>query len=343
MKAKRITAIFICIMLLCTSVVYAASVITKEYDFQTSDPNYESYTIDNIGKGDMKDIPVTVENGFFTVKRVTDIKIKLISEEIPEEAIYEDLLSKKLPEEADKYESEDGKMLDLVDTKWEDYNREAITGTLTKKGYDEKPDFPATKELSFTLDNGTVIRTTGKLKSVSVSGQSYSKDFSVTGKFIGDPDVSYYDLNGTLIPNNPSSPLFHGYEAIILKHFGMNPSNYRITSGEWTTDYIEEEGQTVRYAKFSGQRAANDWTAYYEEELTESSPNKILYKATCYYGAQKEAIYNVHVTVEYGKTEIIVGRVVIASVGLLVVAGLLAFLLLFLARKKKPKEDDENN
>ena len=115
MKAKRITAIFICIMLLCTSVVYAASVITKEYDFQTSDPNYESYTIDNIGKGDMKDIPVTVENGFFTVKRVTDIKIKLISEEIPEEAIYEDLLSKKLPEEADKYESEDGKMLDLVD------------------------------------------------------------------------------------------------------------------------------------------------------------------------------------------------------------------------------------
>lgn len=345
MKAKRIAAVVLTMMLLCTSIVYAASVITREFDFQTSNPDYMSYTVDNIGKeGDLKDIPVTVENGFFTVKRVTDIKIELISEEIPEEAVFEDLLSKDLPKEAKKYKNDEGKVLNLVDTEWQDYERTAVVGTYTKKGYDEEPAFPKERTITAKLENGKVISTTGKLKSVKVSGQSYAKDFSVTGKFIGDADVSYYDLNGTLIPNNPTTPEFKGYESIILKHFGLNPANYRLTSGVWTSDYKEEDGQTVRYAKFSGQRKAKDWTATYEEELTESSPNRLLYKATCYYGEQKEALYNVHVTVEYGKTEVIIGRVVAVSVAVLVAAGLITLILLYVAkRKKKENESNEEN
>ncbi|MGN0713922.1 MAG: hypothetical protein ACI4LJ_09055 [Anaerovoracaceae bacterium] len=321
--------------------MYAASVITREYDIQTTNPDYNSYTVENIGTGDLKDIPVTVENGFFTVKRVTDIKIDLISEEVPEEAVFENLLEKKLPAEAEKFKTKDGTELNLIDTEWTDYEREAATGTLTKKGYDSEPTFPETTEITATLENGETITTTGKLSHVEISGSSYTKDFSVTGKFVGDSDVDYYDLNGTLIPNNPDSPQFTGYESIILQHFGLNPAAYNITSGVWTSDYMEENGQTVRYAKFSGLRKANDWTAYYEEELTDSSPNRLLYTATCYYGVQKEALYNVHVTVEYGKTEIIVGRVVAASIGFLVIAGLVAFLLLFLSKKKKKEKEGD--
>lgn len=341
MKAKRITALILCMLLLCTSFVYAASVITREYDIQTTNPDYSSYTVENIGSGDLKDIPATVENGFFTVKRVTDIKIELISEEVPEEAVFENLLEKKLPEEAEKFTKKDGTELNLIDTEWTDYERDAATGTLTKKGYDTQPDFPETTEITAKLENGETITTTGKLSHVERTGASYAKEFSVTGKFIGDSDVDYYDLNGTLIPNNPVSPQFRGYESIILQHFGMNPASYTITSGVWTSDYMEENGQTVRYAKFSGLRKASDWTAYYEEELTDNSPNRLLYTATCYYGVQKEALYNVHVTVEYGKTEIIVGRVVAASIGFLIIAGLIAYLLLLLAKKKKKKEEGE--
>ena len=94
-QRTRILALILCAVLFASAFAYAEDVITREYEFQTTDPSYESYTVENIGKGDLKEIPATVENGFFTVKRVTDIKIKLLSEEKPEKIIYENLLEKE--------------------------------------------------------------------------------------------------------------------------------------------------------------------------------------------------------------------------------------------------------
>ena len=342
-QRTRILALILCAVLFASAFAYAEDVITREYEFQTTDPSYESYTVENIGSGDLKEIPATVENGFFTVKRVTDIKIKLLSEEKPEKIIYENLLEKELPAATDTIVSGD-KELNLLETTWEEEKRGAAKGTLTKKGFDNEPSFPDTKTLTVVLEDGTELATTGKLTDVRVTGSSYSKDFSVTAKFIGDPDVTHYDLEGTLIPNNPSSPEFKGFEKIILSHFGMNPERYDITSGKWTSDYIEEDGMTVRYAEFSGRRLANDWTAYYTEELTDGSPAPFIYTATCYYGENMEALYNVHVTVEYGKTELIIARVAAASVSLVVIAGLIVFILMFLGKKKKKDAPvDANN
>jgi len=331
-----LVAIFL--VLLAFSFAYAEDVITREYEFQTSNPRYESYTVENIGSGDLEEIPATVENGFFTVKHVTDIKIKLLSEEVPEKIIYEKLIEKKLPENTGTIQSGE-KELSLLETNWEEEKRGKASGTLTKKGYDNEPEFPDTKVLTVTLTDGSEISTIGKLKDVRVSGASYSKDFSVSAKFIGDPDVSHYDLEGTLIPNNPATPEFKGFEEIILSHFGMNPDRYNITSGTWTTDYVEEDGVIVRYAEFSGRSLANDWTAYYEEDLTASSPSPYIYTATCYYGENMDPLYNVHVSVEYGKTEIIAARVAAASVSLVVLAGLIVFILMFLGKKKKSKDN----
>ena len=331
-----LVAIFL--VLLAFSFAYAEDVITREYEFQTSNPRYESYTVENIGSGDLEEIPATVENGFFTVKHVTDIKIKLLSEEVPEKIIYENLIEKKLPENTGTIQSGE-KELSLLETNWEEEKRGKASGTLTKKGYDNEPEFPDTKVLTVTLTDGSEISTIGKLKDVRVSGASYSKDFSVSAKFIGDPDVSHYDLEGTLIPNNPATPEFKGFEEIILSHFGMNPDRYNITSGTWTTDYVEEDGVIVRYAEFSGRSLANDWTAYYEEDLTASSPSPYISTATCYYGENMDPLYNVHVSVEYGKTEIIAARVAAASVSLVVLAGLIVFILMFLGKKKKSKDN----
>ena len=64
----------------------------------------------------------------------------------------------------------------------------------------------------------------------------------------------------------------------------------------------------------------------------------------CYYGENMEALYNVHVTVEYGKTELIIARVAAASVSLVVIAGLIVFILMFLGKKKKKDAPvDANN
>lgn len=326
---KRILAAAVMLFVLTTQFAFAA--IEKEYTFTTTDADYAKKTVADLGKGEMKDIPKQIKAGWLKVSEASGITYTLKIKVEPEEVVYENLLEKNLPKDAEQIEK-DGKTLKLADTDWESEKRSALTGTLTKKGYDEKPDFPATKELSVVLDNGAEIKTTGKLKSVSASGQSYSKNFSVTGKFIGDPDVSYYDLNGTLIPNNPETPLFKGYESIILKHFGMNPSRYRITSGKWTSDYIEEDGQTVRYAKFSGQRKASDWTAYYEEELKDNSPSPEIYTATCKYGS-KETVYTVTAKVSYAKSRFtVLGLIAVGSAAVIIIA---AFIILILALLKK--------
>lgn len=337
---KKILVTLMCLMLISSSFALAEEKIVKEYEFQTTNPDYSSYTLDNIGTGDLKDIPETVENGFFTIKRVTDIKIKLLSEEVPEEVIFENLVEKVLPENSDEYKTEDGNVLKLLDTEWDETKREAVTGTYIIKGFNTQPEFPATKQFTVTLADGSQVTATAKLKNVEAHGQSYTKDFTVDAKFIGDSDVAYYDLEGTLIPNNPESPMFEGYEDIILNFFGMDPNQHRITSGKWLTDYIEEDGITVRYASFSGKKLAGDWIGYYEEELTENSPSPVVYTATCYYGENIDPIYNVHVTVEYGKTELRVERVVAASCSVAVAAGLIAFILAFLAKKKKKQEEE---
>lgn len=340
---KRIWALALAFVLVASQFAFASSVVTKEYQFQTTNPDYSKYTVDNIGTGDMKDIPVTIKNGFFTVKRVTDIKISLLSEEKPKKKVYSDLTEKKVPKNAEEV-TIDGKKLKLVDVEWEEYSRTPATGSITKYGYENQPSFPKTKDLTYTLDSGKVIKTVGYLKSVSSSGKSYTKDFTVKGKFVGDPDVDYYNLDGTQIENNPDTPAFVGYENTILNHFGLNPKSHKITGAKWTSDYKEVNGQTVRYAEFYGKKLSNNWTAYYEEDFsrqTSGSLQKSLYEATCYYGTQKESIYNVNVVVEYGKTEIIIGRVVAVSAGVLVLSALAAFFLLTLAKKKKKDSESE--
>ena len=342
---KKIWALALTFVLAASQFAFAASVITKDYEFTTTNPDYTKYTVDNIGKGELKDIPTTVKNGFFTVKRVTDIEISLLSEERPEVKTYTNLTEKEVP--SDKKEiTVGGKTLKLLKTEWDEEttDRTAATGSITKYGYNKQPSFPDTKTLSYTA-NGKVYTTTGYLTSVKQTGQSYSEDFSVTGKFVGDEDVEYYDLDGARIENNPSSPAFAGYESTILKYFGLDASTYKLTGAKWTSDYKTEDGETVRYAKFYGKKLSNNWTAYYQEDFTKNSPDVItsstVYEATCYYGEQEDSIYNVKVTVEYGKTEIIVGRVVAVSAGVLVLAGLLTFFLMALAKKKKKENDTE--
>lgn len=318
------------IFVLTTQIALAA--IEKEYTFTTTDADYAKKTIAELGSGDMKDIPKQIKAGWFKVSEASDITYTLKSKIEPEEVVYENLLEKKLPEDAEQIEK-DGKTLKLADTKWESADRTALTGTRTIKGSDEKPVFPETKEVSAPLSDGTVITATCRLKSVQQTGSSYAKKFAVTAKFIGEPDVDYYDFGGKEIPNNPSSPAFEGYESAILKALGINPSSYKITDAKWTSDYKEENGNTVRYAEFSGLRKAKDWTAYYEEELTESSPNLEVYTATCKYGSA-ETVYTVTAKVSYDKTRFSTfGIVAIGSAAVIVAAALIILILALLRRK----------
>lgn len=62
--------------------------------------------------------------------------------------------------------------------------------------------------------------------------------------------------------------IFHGYKKIILDYLELSPEYFEIEEGHWTGPYIEENGQTVRYAEFTGTvKNLKNYTAYYGAEV----------------------------------------------------------------------------
>lgn len=328
MKKKKIVAVVMFLFVLSTASAFA---VEKEYTFTTTDSDYGSKTVADIGKGDLADIPTKIQKNWYSSVAAKSITFALKSSSEPQKVTYENLTEKKLPKGSEEIEK-DGKMLKLTDTKWESVGRTPISGTSTIKGSDKKPEFAATKKVTATLADGSTVTADCKLIKVEQSSSSYSKPFTVSAKFYGDSDIDYYvfgEAETVQIPNGSLSPQWQGYEDQILKALGLSSSEYKITSGKWTSGYEDENGATVRYAEFSGVRKSSDWTAYYKEEAV----NEKIYTATCIYEPEE---YTVTATVDYSITHVsLFGKVAIGSAAVIVIAGLIAIILAVIGKKKK--------
>ena len=233
-----------------------------------------------------------------------------------------------------------GQKLELDDVEWTEHRRNAATGTLTYSS-DKRPTAPKTKEIIASLPDGKEISVIGKLQRIEQTGSSYSKPFTVTAKFIGDPDVAYYKLKDTKIPNNPETPTFEGYQETILRHLNYNPADYRITDGKWKGNYVTENGQTVRYAEFSGNRRTSDWIAYYQEELTENSPTLATYDAVATYtNGIKDTSYEVMITVDYEEVGLsLLQKVLIVTAGIAILSIIIGLILMILKKKMEKNKN----
>ena len=320
--------ISVLILLLCASAAYAKTEpLVKEYPFKskTAKFTYEA--------------PQTISENGKTYK-LTNTEYQLVSKPKITKTVktYTGLTEKKVPKTTKK----NGKKLALEKVSWTENRRNAITGSTTFEGYDSRPDTPETKNITGTLPNGRQITVTGHLQSLEQIGSSYSKPFAVTAKFIGDKDVAYYKLGDTRIPNNPKSPAFDGYEKVLLQHLGYDPEHYKITNGKWTTDYQKENGQSVRYAEFSGTRQSLNWTATYTETLTASSPELLTYNATATYSNAKDAMYQAKAVCTYEKeSHSLIPIMIGIGVGVLILAFVITIILQII--KKKRGEQDENS
>ncbi len=336
MKKKRVMGLCLILLLSLTSTAYAGSMTTKAWTITTGQ-DYANITLDDLGKGELVNTAEIHEDGktYEAVKVTASVISK--SEPVTVKKIYTNLTDKKVQQSITK----SGEKLKLDDVEWTEHHRHAATGTLTYKGSDKRPDAPKTKEITTSLPDGSEISVVGKLQDIKQTGSSYSKPFTVTAKFIGDSDVAYYKLDDTQIPNNPKTPTFEGYQETILRHLNYNPADYRITDGKWKGNYVTENGQTVRYAEFSGLRKASDWTAYYEEELTADSPALATYDAVATYtNGMKDISYEVMITVDYEKVGLtLLQKILLASAAIIVLGGLIAAILLII-RKKRNKESE---
>lgn len=333
--------ILLVLFILSTSAVFAAAkTAVREYNFTTNDKNLEklNYT-DNQ--------EITIDGKKY---EAVDIKYEIVSkkEKVTKKVNYADLTEKRIPKTMKK----NGVKLTLEDVEWtenkEEQQRSAATGTVTYTGYDSRPDAPATKEITATLPDGTKVTVTGHLTGIKQSGSSFSKPFTVSGKFTGDPDVSYYMLGDIRWPNNPDSPAFDGYETIIERYLGLG-SNYQLTSAAWDGDYRTEKGKTVRYATFSGLRRSQNWTATYAETLTANSPSystsTTTYNAVAMYsnGVTKNE-YEVKAIVTYEKKGwSLLQKILAATVGIAVVAIVIGVILAILRKKRKEEPTTEKS
>lgn len=323
-SVRRIGSTTLCIVLLFCSVAFAAQGEVREYTLQLK--NAAELSEEKILNGELP-VPEVIE---ISGKSYEAVAAELLSVKEPTEITksYEALSEKKVPQTIDK----DGQTLFLTGTEWSESRRNAVTASKRYTGYADKPDAPSEKEITATLPSGESVTVKGKLQSVEKAAGKLDRPFEVTATFCGDSDVGYYVLpNGRRIPNDNKIPLFSGYEKLILQSLGYSTDNYSIDSGEWVSDYyVNEEGETVRDAHFSGKQRGTDWIAYYKEIVTEDSPKLIVYDAICTYAGDTS---EVKVAVTYEKTAIIPKAVVVIGSAAVIMAVFAALLLSYLKRK----------
>lgn len=332
MKKRILTSILI-LFAFATQFAFAAQKeVTREYTFITDkDAEIE---FEDIGKGDLSRIPLSIDVDGKTYNAVSaDFSLAKNPEEIKKS--YKDLDKKEVPESIEK----NGDVFSLATVKWTEEKRTVATGTKRYYGYNTKPQAPAEKEITTTLPNGKSITVTGKLVDIKRVKGNFNKPFSVTAKFIGEPDVENYVLpDGSKIPNDETIPVFKGYEDVILKNLGYSSQNYHITAGKWISDYYtDDNGETCREAQFTGTQAGTDWIATYRESLNENSPQLATYDAKCVYRSDKMTVKAV---VTYAKASSFKTILIITVAAIVVIAFFTALLLFFL--KKKHYESEEN-
>lgn len=343
---KKILSLVMVMLLATSSLAYAASPVTKEYTFTTTNKDYANFTLQDVGEGDLAEVEKDIKVEGKRYKAVS-ISFKEVErkEPVKRTKTYTALTEKKVPK---TLTLKSGDVLKLIDAEYkeETQTRAAATGSTTYTGTNTKPDAPATKNITAELPDGSTITVTGHLQSVEKTGSSYSKPFTVTAKFTGDADVAYYKLGDTKIPNNPKSPVFDGYEKVLLKHLGYDPSQYTLTAGKWTSDYTQENGQTVRYAEFTGMQSTANWTAYYTESLTADSPQLTMvtgYSATAEYSNSIDTTsFEVIATVTYEPEHRLLPYIIGIGVGVLILS-LVIVIILQIIKRKKGETADENS
>ncbi len=335
MKKRILTVVLILFVLQAQLAFAAQKEVTREYTFVT-DKDAE-LTFADIGKGDLSEIPLTIEaSGKRYQAAAAEFSLAKEPEKIKE--TYEDLTSKDVPESIEK----DGEVYTLTDVNWMETKRTAATGTKRYYGYSTQPDAPAEKEITATLPDGSTITVTGKFVDIRRVQGGFDKPFAVTAKFIGDADVANYILpDGSRIPNDASIPAFKGYEDVILKNLGYSPKNYRITGGKWITDYYtDDNGETCRKAKFTGTQRGTDWVATYREVLSDASPSLATYTAACTYRADTMTVKAV-VTYEKEGLSFLMKAILIGSAAVIILA---CFFILILSRiRRKDNQSDKED
>lgn len=262
---------------------------------------------------------------------------------LTENKTYENLEEKQVPQTLDVEYNGEKFTLKLSDVQYEE--KEIENGTIDLNGtidYGFQIDSHAiapTKEISYK-DNGIDKTATIPYFNLDKTNEYWKTGFSITGKYIGDDDVSFYNFNGNLIPNtNDGTVPYKNYENTILNSLGINPSKARIDSASWTNTY-QNNGQQVKECVFNVSYYGADYVANYSDTIT---GHKTVYQSNAIYTLEnadvKTGETKQYYEVTYKPQNINV--VAITSITLLALA-LLSLLIMLIIKRIGKKEGDDN-
>ena len=297
--------------LICTTNTYAAEkLITKEYTFETDNTDF-SYNAEKTIKVDGKQY------------KLKGIEYKIMSQEnmyIAKDYVYSNLRSRSVPlKKTFKVNGE--KLLLQADENDIRYSETIATTTETLSGRTLKPNLPKNKMVTvqgYTYD-ATLLGVTSQLNTIP---------FTATVKFDGDKGATYYLGNKKLILQD-GGPCWSGYTDDVIKYLNLETGS-TVSAGKWTSDYVQENGRTVRYAQFTGTRPATDYIATYSYKIYSAI---VTYDNGLDPGAMQ---YTVKAICSYEKAGMsFLQKMICTGIGLCVLAILAAVILMILRRKNR--------
>lgn len=251
---------------------------------------------------------------------LTDVKYEVIGTDKPvtRRANFDNLTARAVP--ATRSFTIKGKRqeLKLKDASYEDVTK-TITQTYTNNR--QRPSVPQT--INKTVNGKTFTATL-----VDVNRSKQNTPFTVTGKFTGDEDATYY-FQGEALSLKAGSPVWDGYETAIKNYLDLDRS-CTLTSGKWAGPYTREGENTVRYATYQGTRPTYTATGTYTYDTISASA---IYSTD----PEGETEYNIRAMATYTLEDdfplaaILIG----AAVGLALLSLVIALILHTLKKKKK--------
>lgn len=281
--------------------------------------NGSTYKLKSIDYEVVEKKPVIIEK---------EVEKKIESEYVPEDKEFK-------PEETITENGVTYKLVDFEMIEEEDLSQR-VTGFVDYDHYITAADVPSQKE--FPVTN----KATGEEEMVICALYGIEKSYSKwVDTYIDITFESYdsvaYEWQGVEVPNNTEHPL-QGYEDLLLQSVGGDSTNFRVNDISWKGAEYTVDGVVYRDAVASVQRFVQYYRANYAGDFDPGVKYTVTYKGTEKTESTTEFDYEIIATATYEKA---ISTVVIAGIGLLLLAALIIFILFILSKKRKEKEKEE--
>lgn len=233
-----------------------------------------------------------------------------------------------------------------ISVKEQTLSRSFVSLIQTQKAEGSRDNLPESVTVPYTTSDGEDLEVTLPLTRVEeLPDLETPETFDMT---IYSPSASRLEFNGQIIANPITVPPVVGYENLYLSYLNLSSEEYSITGADWSGGvYTTSSGEEARNATIYAIRRVKQFEGTYGSNFV-TLPSMEGYRAKATYTAQieeptGEAVYTIKSTASYllkDEPKTSSWPMVLASVGIGVLAVAAAWVLLVLGKKRKRQQTE---